>query len=73
MTARGNPPSGSAFAVFVRMSKQNPNQDFYKIQGRDQSDGPDRGIVQKYHKHELAQNKEEAEHPAVKRSTKKKK
>ena len=55
------------------MSKQNPNQDFYKIQGRDQSDGPDRAIVQKYHKDELAQNKEQAEHPAVKRSTKKKK
>ena len=24
------------------MSKQNPNQDFYKIGGRSQSDGPDR-------------------------------
>lgn len=25
------------------MSKHQPNQDFYKIKGRQQSDGPDRG------------------------------
>lgn len=66
--------AGNAFALSVYMSKHNPNQDFYKIQGRDQSDGPDRAIEQKFHKHELAQSdKEQAEHPAVKRSTKKKK
>ena len=28
------------------MSKQNPNQDFYKIGGRSQSDGPDRDATQ---------------------------
>ena len=27
------------------MSKHNPNQDFYKIGGRSQSDGPDRADV----------------------------
>lgn len=55
------------------MSKHNPNQDFYKIQGRDQSDGPDRAVVHEYQKDELAQNQKKSEqHPAVKRSSKKK-
>ncbi|MBV8516362.1 MAG: hypothetical protein JO197_03065 [Acidobacteria bacterium] len=57
------------------MSKQNPNQDYYKIGGRSQSDGPD-----KLHanvngdKHELAQSDphgKNAEHPAVRRAKKK--
>lgn len=59
------------------MSKQNPNQDYYKTGGRAQSDGPD-----KLHanvnddKEQLAQNALDAKapnakHPAVMRSKKK--
>jgi hypothetical protein len=57
------------------MSKENPNQDYYKIGGRSQSDGPD-----KLHanvnddKEQLAQNSVDAKnskHPAVLRSKKK--
>ena len=54
------------------MSKQNPNQDFYKIKGRDQSDGPDRVVVHERQKQELAQTEKESQHPAVKRTAKKK-
>lgn len=57
------------------MSKQNPNQDYYKIGGRSQSDGPD-----KLHanvnddKQQLAQNAQDVKdpkHPAIMRSKKK--
>jgi hypothetical protein len=57
------------------MSKHNPNQDYYKIGGRSQSDGPD-----KLHanvnddKQQLAQNSQDVKdpkHPAIMRSKKK--
>lgn len=57
------------------MSKQNPNQDYYKIGGRSQTDGPD-----KLHanvnddKEQLSQNavdSKNSKHPAVLRSKKK--
>lgn len=53
------------------MSKQNPNQDFYKIGGREQSDGADRGEPTKRAKHEFAQTEKEAKHPALRRTKKK--
>jgi hypothetical protein len=54
------------------MSKQHPNQDFYKIGGSAQSDGPDRGNEVESGKGKLAQTDANAKHPAVKRSAKKK-
>lgn len=57
------------------MSKQNPNQDYYKTGGRSQSEGPD-----KLHsnvnddKNQLAQAEQDAKgskHPAVMRAKKK--
>ena len=57
------------------MSKQNPNQDFYKIGGRSQTDGPDRGDALG---NNLGQDRDplphddKKDHPAVKRSAKKK-
>jgi hypothetical protein len=57
------------------MSKHNPNQDYYKIGGRSQSDGPD-----KLHanvnddKQQLAQSEQNAknpDHPAIRRAKKK--
>jgi hypothetical protein len=54
------------------MSKQNPTQDFYKIGGREQSEGPDRGNELESSKQKLAQSDAHAKHPAVKRSAKKK-
>jgi hypothetical protein len=57
------------------MSKENPNQDYYKIGGRSQSDGPD-----KLHanvnddKEQLSQNSQDVKnpkHPAILRSKKK--
>lgn len=57
------------------MSKHNPNQDFYKIGGREQSDGPDRADANvNADKHKLAQNEKQAKdpkHPAVMRSKRK--
>lgn len=56
------------------MSKHNPNQDFYKIGGRSQSDGADRGDRGKpaeEAKQQFAQAERNA-HPAVKRSAKRK-
>lgn len=50
------PRGGMAFALDTRMSKHNPNQDYYKIQGRDQSDGPDRAIVHDLQKEELTEH-----------------
>jgi hypothetical protein len=43
------------------MSKHQPNQDFFKIQGRDHSDGPDRAVVEKRHKQALTENEKETE------------
>ena len=53
------------------MSKQNPNQDYYKIGGRDQTDGPDRGDPVRNEKQKIAQTDKNARHPAVLRSKKK--
>ena len=57
------------------MSKQNPNQDFYKIGGRSQTDGPDRGNapadLTKQDREQFEKVDKNA-HPAVKRSAKKK-
>jgi hypothetical protein len=54
------------------MSKQNPNQDFYKIGGRAQSDGPDRGEPAKPAQEEHFQQVAKNAHPAVKRAAKRK-
>jgi hypothetical protein len=53
------------------MSKHNPNQDYYKIGGRNQSDGADRGESLKDDRQEFAKIDKQT-HPAVKRSAKKK-
>ncbi|HYR29280.1 MAG TPA: hypothetical protein VEU30_12495 [Thermoanaerobaculia bacterium] len=53
------------------MSKTNPNQDFYKIGGRSQTDGPDRGEQLNDDRQQFAQVDKNA-HPAVKRAAKKK-
>ena len=53
------------------MSKQQPNQDFYKIGGRQQSDGSDRGDPVREDKQEFVQAEKNAKHPAVLRSKKK--
>jgi hypothetical protein len=53
------------------MSKHNPNQDFYKIGGRNQTDGPDRGEPLKDDRQQFEQLDKKA-HPAVKRAAKKK-
>jgi hypothetical protein len=54
------------------MSKHNPTQDFYKIGGRSQSEGPDRGNDIQQDKQKMAQSDARTDHPAVKRSAKKK-
>jgi len=57
------------------MSKQHPNQDFYKIGGSSQTDGPDRGDALGNNVERDRERFEEADkkaHPAVKRSSKKK-
>ncbi|HYC59545.1 MAG TPA: hypothetical protein VEK79_08260 [Thermoanaerobaculia bacterium] len=53
------------------MSKQQPNQDYYKIGGRAQTDGSDRGEQLSDDKQRLAQTEKNAKHPAVLRSKKK--
>ncbi len=53
------------------MSKQQPNQDFYKIGGRQQTDGADRGDPVRQEKQQAAQTDKNAKHPAVLRSKKK--
>jgi hypothetical protein len=54
------------------MSKQNPNQDFYKIGGRAQSDGPDRAHGEaNQDKSQLVQAEKDAKHPAAQRAKKK--
>jgi hypothetical protein len=65
---------GNAFAETKGMSKENPNQDYYKTGGRSQSDGPDRMHADvNADKHKLAQTdlNRNADHPAVRRSKKK--
>ena len=54
------------------MSKQHPNQDFYKIGGSRQSDGSDRGDHLPPEKQELARMEKDAKHPAIRRTAKKK-
>jgi hypothetical protein len=57
------------------MSKQNPNQDYYKVGGRSQSDGPDKLHANANDdKDQLAQNAQDVKnpkHPAILRSKKK--
>ena len=57
------------------MSKQNPNQDYYKTAGRGQSEGPDRiEATFEDDKHALAESERRqtrSMHPAVQRSKKK--
>jgi hypothetical protein len=53
------------------MSKHQPNQDFYKIGGRQQSDGADRGDPVREDKQQFAQTEKNAKHPAVQRAKKK--
>ena len=53
------------------MSKQNPNQDYYKIGGRNQTDGPDRGEPVHDDRQQFEKLDKNA-HPAVKRAAKKK-
>jgi hypothetical protein len=60
-----------SFALPQRMSKTNPNQDFYKIGGRSQTDGPDRGEQLSDDRQQFGQIDKKA-HPAVKRAAKKK-
>ncbi|HEX2059180.1 MAG TPA: hypothetical protein VHK90_00420 [Thermoanaerobaculia bacterium] len=57
------------------MSKQNPNQDYYKTGGRSQSEGPDRMHANaNADTHQLARNAQDVKnpkHPAILRSKKK--
>ena len=53
------------------MSKQQPNQNYYKIGGRAQSDGVDRGEPLQDDKQEFVQVDKNAKHPAVMRSKRK--
>lgn len=53
------------------MSKQQPNQDYYKIGGRAQTDGSDRGEQVNDDKQQFSQIEKNAKHPAVLRSKKK--
>ena len=56
------------------MSKQNPNQQYYKTAGRSQSDGPDRLDADvNADKHQLAQVQpgRNPDHPAIRRAKKK--
>lgn len=54
------------------MSKQNPNQQYYKIGGRSQTDGPDRGDALGNNVEPQREQADKQAHPAVKRSAKKK-
>jgi hypothetical protein len=53
------------------MSKTNPNQDYYKIGGRMQTDGADRGEPVADDKQQFVQTEKNAKHPAVQRAKKK--
>ena len=63
--------TGSPFANSVGMSKQQPNQNYYKVGGRAQSDGVDRGEPLQDDKQQFSQIDKNAKHPAVLRSKKK--
>ena len=54
------------------MSKTNPNQDYYKTGGREQTDGPDRGEQAGARGSEQLSRAAKDAHPAVKRAAKKK-
>jgi hypothetical protein len=53
------------------MSKENPNQQYYKTAGRAQSDGPDRIAEANAQKVELPRPDKSSDHPAVRRAKKK--
>jgi len=53
------------------MSKQHPNQQYYKIGGSGQSDGSDRADDLQKAKQEFAQVEKDAKHPAARRAKKK--
>lgn len=57
------------------MSKQHPNQDFYKVGGRSQSDGPDRQHANenddKQALRQADQDARSSKHPAVMRAKRK--
>jgi hypothetical protein len=55
------------------MSKQHPNQDFYKTGGSEQTDGPDRGEPVREEKQQQKSTAwdRNAKHPAVLRSKRK--
>lgn len=56
------------------MSKQNPNQQYYKTGGRSQSDGPDRLHANANDDKQVlgeTQPQKNADHPAVRRAKKK--
>lgn len=66
------PSIGRAFALSLPMSKQNPNQQYYKIAGRGQSDGPDRADSNNpKEKQEFVATEKNARHPAVMHAKKK--
>jgi len=54
------------------MSKQHPNQDYYKVGGSGQSDGSDRSDDLQREKQEFAQTEKLAKHPAMRGAAKKK-
>ncbi|HEX7706041.1 MAG TPA: hypothetical protein VF701_06230 [Thermoanaerobaculia bacterium] len=41
------------------MSKHTPNQDFYKIGGRDHSEGPDKAVVTELHRQKYAESEKD--------------
>jgi hypothetical protein len=77
LVPRTSPPqlfAGRAFAIQTSMSKQNPNQDYYKIGGRSQTDGPDKLHANANDdKQQLgeAQPQKDANHPAIRRAKRK--
>jgi len=54
------------------MSKQHPNQNYYKVGGSGQSDGSDRLDDRERDKQALAQTEKQANHPAMRGAAKKK-
>jgi hypothetical protein len=65
---------GNPFAPSTSMSKQNPNQDYYKIGGRSQTDGPDKLHANANDdKQQLSQEQpgKNEKHPAIQRAKKK--
>ena len=56
---------------FPGMSKQHPNQNYYKVGGSNQSDGADRGQPLQDEKQQFTQIEKDAKHPAERRAKKK--